>query len=681
MTTPAVSDKRTIVERYLVENSEALAVGMTPRDIKKAIDDMLVAEGLRRFRTQLELRTTIEEIDTFQLFEAKNSSGSKTWKIVALTVQELSEAETIYKELGLNVNMTSNSTNEDIYAAFTLYLIDMPLWKDKFLGEKPSDFIYWIERWLIDSSIIMRSIISRQQPNPRFAQSNDIAKVFYGRSKLLSNFFLVPYFDFREYKKTFQRVIEVLARTTRPVWMEAYERTFPTKEEEEAARKRAELEWQERQKRMVEWEKIHRRKKEKKRMLDEDILAHSLRTRNTLNGKYNELKRYGYVEGDPNDIAVCDLCEIIRSHSHELEKIRRLTMIASESHLYEIDLYTLREIFKMACLLYGIRTDTLGLDRIPYVKYNDPMTEFVRNSVIYDKLTEVINSFVGNVDLIAEYSKYDKDFVYFYDELPENIDCFSIEKLKASKKRELYKRLIAINPNDYHLNRLEVKRCAEGQVSNTELYAFVEHLATPVVREYYERIEEIESIRRYRGMLHEFEPHCKELRRRLRQENSDCFLRIVDSDQRHNRIHLQRFQRECTERENEVAYAKAHDGHWYEFNEKPGVVTRRIMHYNNDRHFMFYYLNEDDQRYTSEPLKVTTLMADESKWIDPESVKVIEDRLTLLMNTYMANRSIERVGSEPRVDEPNERMEHFEDFMEFMMSQWDNFNRINGWKK
>lgn len=664
MASPAVPDKRTIVERYLMENSEALAAGMAPKDIKKGIDDMLVAEGLPRFRTQLELRVMIEEMDGFVQSEAKAPPGIKTWKIRKLSDQD--DYSLVANEFHIKMQITREESPTDIYALLSLYIVALPQWEKDFVGNirlDPENYGLYIKNWLTNKSEIASCIASGIPVNIRTMNRIDIIKLFYEEHPQCKHFFLAPRFRFEVFEQVFTRVVRVITvnhpniKAAIPLHKKL-KLSIRAKAEEEAKREAE----RERLKQIEEEERMKQKciKKEKRR---QEQAEHERKHQALL----DKMKQYMLVEQDAT-IDNCDMNTLERITRERDSEIRVLeyALNAIDSGM-ELNEYQLKAIIDLACRKYEVdpKSKEIGLYKYPYDNCDDDMSKYLRNRVIYNCIHAAVNRYRSSPyndseKLIKTYSVYDGELAAFYNEVPiDERNRLGVMRFKALKKQELLRKLLDISPNDAHLNRVSSALSMDesdpsvdirAEVTNSIPDVPVDSLAYRYDRDtfiynYYEKMNCSLTYSVIANDLHEYAEYATKYADLLSKQAKDDFHHLLMEDARRNSMSMRAFEQKQREKQLEVEFGEKHDGRLCEFTFQRGSTEYHLMHYDRSKHQMYYYPFKSN-KLVRRDYEVRELF-DESRWKDVDAItsEASADNMLILKATR-----------NPTITEPNEEL-------------------------
>ena len=137
--------------------------------------------------------------------------------------------------------------------------------------------------------------------------------------------------------------------------------------------------------------------------------------------------------------------------------------------------------------------------------------------------------------------------------------------------------------------------------------------------------------------MHEYKCYAIDLAEELEMEDMNVIQRRLNNQNNVRKRELDEFIKEQKRLNNEHEFASNHDGWWYKIVNSDNTSEFKTMHYDEDEHCMFYYLNEDDQTRRSEPFKISE-MRDDSKWKRPELIKAPDN--SAQMQTFNAINNI-----------------------------------------
>ena len=439
-----------IVEQFVAENAEKLKAGMTPKDFKSELNAMLEEADLDTISSQAEIKETIEGFGYNVIRRGKlwhidvvaNESESPLSYVKSEDSDAKSDSELIEESLRVKLDLNKDSSIFDIYAAFSLFIINDGRWKHDFVKYDPKSFQDRIEKWLTDQSDFAFNLQQHIKVNLKQISTEDIIKRFYGKNKHVKTF-IINSFDFTEFVDTFGKVIEAIT-PNHQIWIEAYD--MEKKQAEEiykilAEEKRVEMEreamkrYENQQKRLIEEQKRHEESLRRQNEIDE------LKT-----NLYSELKRYGYVDKEIDDYCIDYLQRETNICRSQIDYLHRIDYKIANGEM--LDRFELKELIEVACRIYKIDCSELNFNlfvsKMNEVKINDKVCRFIKNELAIPYLKEAIESvkYIGEAEeIIKPYDKYFKNYTNFYDDL-KRYDEFSVSKLVASKMMELCNKLL-----------------------------------------------------------------------------------------------------------------------------------------------------------------------------------------------------------------------------------------------
>ena len=461
-----------IIEQFVAENAEKLKAGMTKKDFKVELNAMITQAGLPEIKSQDSVKETIIGFSDKLGYKFIQKKGNK-WGIDVVTNEVESvnsdiktDSELIEESLHVKLDLSKDSSKRDIYAAFSLFVMNEDGLERYFIGNHPQYFKDIIKQWLSEHSVFARDLIARCRINLKQIPKADIIKRFYkDKSDNIKTLFETS-FNFDEFVTVFGEVIEAIT-PNHPKWIEAYNEGEKREEErqkqlravrERESMKRAEFE----QKRLAEEQKRYEEELQRERELAEKKAA-----------LYSELNKYGFANEEIDSYTPTDLENIANLNIFEIDCLRRIDdKIASGSKLNAYDFQLLVDVARRR---YNI--DSIIYKKRKYVDYKeDRVIRYVMNRIIHDHLLNAINKFIGSEDIIKPYKKYyETDFRQYHEELKTettiNLDDFAIYELITGKLKELYWKLLEIDRNDHDL--LDVKRYAEDNLTNHDIKGYI----------------------------------------------------------------------------------------------------------------------------------------------------------------------------------------------------------------
>ena len=689
---------QSIISEFVSEYPQVVSSSMLLDDIKKGL---FTISKKNKFDGDFSTIGKLKELMKNTNYEIKESKldGRKSYKFVEIVNSNISDDDIdivdddismVSKNLSINLDLNNESDIDEVYASFSLSIIKSDNWEKDFRGRYPGEYNKYITQWLIKNSrfaMILKN--GKVETKLNTVSKSDLFKKFYvGRATVLREYLKGFFydFDFEYFTEIFGKVIGVIT-PNHPSWEEEYQKQHEIDEKkEEIDRKNREAEQRFRMELLkkkeedrLERERIeHEKKLEMERIENEKYERDKPRLLNML----HSLKKYAFDSDIPyddiNEITPNNLYpyltyfeKLYNLHIYEIKTLDRVIEMDEE----ELDKYELENIVNFVKRKY--KKHGINFKPNDYYSVTDPdVKEFLKNTIIIDKLMRAIKEYIGGEDIIKNYEKYLKyDVRNYYEEL-SSYDDFSNLKFLVTKVIDLYNLLLTQEPDDMEL--LSVKNYSMGKLRRRDMHEYLDVWAH--ANEYnnsgtrkdiysiendtctvnYDRKMHVTEIGKwlesYVIEAHRINGIAKDLEKMLIHcygQNYQCFIeRYVEICRNENiekvqRVLLMQNKNRCTEIqklrkekkriEEENEFARSHDGWWYEFPTEDGSIAR-VMHFDEDERVMYYYPDENNQTVKSKAYKISDLR-DEKKWKRPQLIKAPDNSLEMQVGKTITNVS------------------------------------------
>ena len=562
----------------------------------------------------------------YSLKEVKTSKG-KQWKLKkevftenVMNNIETSDIDIVSAKLDLNLSINKNSTDDEVYASFGLFIMSLDSWKKYTYGKDPKHFVYYTSQYLCFDSIFGQTVRHTLVPDTRKDEIKNlqISDPFYKftyKNDFLKKF-IINKFTFGNFEKIMQKIFDVL-EPLHPQWLRDYEIVSEKNRIARAeAAERARIE-KIKMEEILEKERLER---EKIRKMEEDKCHKAEARKNRI---IRILTNHCYpIDIDPTKenpyVALLDkyLPEIHlfdRAIKHPIEKLTK---------------NKLKCVIDFACRKYDIKLHTHWTYDI---NYENKCVQYVRNFLIVNGLKTAIKQFVGSGDIIENYKKYfDLHILDYYEEFEEDFDTydvFSNYKFVCNKLTELFLKLLEIKPDDMHLLKAyKLLECTEKNQNKIQhlisYFAAEDYVCTDLsmhghnknIGEYFEENRRIRALNEHSGEMMEYKPYCTRYCELCSSDNEKMIDAMLYNEDRNMRKEIEKYKKEKDRIANDKKFGTEHEGWMCRFRGDEGYIYR-TMHYDDTDNTMYYYPDDNDTTIESEHYTIAYLQ--EQKWQAP----------------------------------------------------------------
>ena len=691
---------QSIISEFVRENQQVISSSMLLDDIKEGL---FTISKKNKFDGDFSSIGKIKELLKNTNYEIRESKldGHKSYKFVEIINNSISNDDTdakrvdkdatmVSKNLSINLDLNNESDIDEVYASFSLSIIKSDNWEKDFMGKCPGEYNKYITKWLINNSRFAMILNNgKVETKLNTVSKSDLFKKFYvGRATVLREYLKGFFydFDFEYFTEIFGKVIGVIT-PNHPLWEQEYQKQHEIdKKNEEIIRKNREAEQRfriellkKKEEDRLERERIeHEKQLEMERIENEKYEKDKPRLLNML----KSLKEYAFESDIPYD----DIDEITPNnlypyltyfeklynlHIYEIKALDRVIEMDEE----ELDKFELEYIVNFVKRKY--KKHGINFKPNEYYSVTDPdVKEFLKNTIIIDKLMRAIKEYIGGEDIIKNYEKYLKyDVRNYYEEL-SSYDDFSNLKFLVTKVIDLYNLLLTQEPDDMEL--LSVKNYSLGKLRRRDMHEYLdvwahanEYNNSPTRKDIYSIENDACTVNYDRKMhvaeigkwlqsyvieAHRINGIARDLQKMLihcygqnyqgyikryieicKNENIEKVQRVLLMQNKNRRTEIQKLRKEKKRIEEENEFARTHDGWWYEFPTEDGSIAR-VMHFDEDERVMYYYPDENNQTVKSKAYKISDLR-DEKKWKRPQLIKAPDNSLEMQVGKTITNVS------------------------------------------
>ena len=687
---------QSIITQFVSEYQQVVSSSMLLDDIKQGL---ITISKKNKFDGDFSSIGKIKELMKNTNYEIKESKldGRKSYKFVEIVNPIIvsdnidngdDDTTMVSKNLSINLDLNIESDIDEVYASFSLSIIKSDNWERDFRGRCPGEYNKYITKWLINNSRFAMILNNGKiETKLNTVSKSDLFKKFYvGRATVLREYLKGFFydFDFEYFSEIFGKIIGIIT-PNHPSWNEEYQKQHEIDEKnEEMIRKNREAQerfrlelLKKKEEDRLERERIeHEKKLEMERLENEKYEKDKPRLMNML----HSLEKYAFKSDidydDIDEITPLNLYpyltyfeKLYNSNIYEIKALDRIIKMDKE----ELDKYELERIVnfvKRKCEKYGSKFTPCA-----YYSITDPyVQEFLKNTIIIDKLMSAIKEYIGGEDIIKNYEKYLKyDVRNYYEEL-SSYDDFSNLNFIVTKVIDLYNLLLTQEPDDMEL--LSVKNYSLGKLRRRDMHEYLyvwahanEYNNSGTRKDIYSiendcctvnydrkmhvteigkwlefyvieahRIngieKDLENVLIYAPKYHD---HIERYIEICRNENIEKVNRVLLMQNKNRRTEIQKLRKEKRRIEEENEFARTHDGWWYEFPTEDGSIAR-VMHFDEDERVMYYYPDENNQTVKSKAYKISE-MRDEKKWKRPQLIKAPDNSLEMQVGKTITNVS------------------------------------------
>ena len=581
----------------------------------------------------------------YSLKEVKTSSG-KQWKMKkevftenVMNNVETSDIDIVSAKLDLNLSINKNSTDDEVYASFGLFIMSLDSWKKYTYGKDPKYFVDITSDYLCKDSQLAQMVRHTSVPDLRKDEikSMKISDPFYKftyDNEFLKKF-IINKFSFDNFEKIMKKIFDVL-EPSHPEWLRNYEKMYEI--------------------RRIECAKITERVRMEKIKMEEKLEKERLEQERI---KKIEQEEFAKIEARKNEIIsiLNEHCfpiilnamnenpyeALLKKHWCEIKLFDR----AMEQPVEKLTKNKLECVINFACRKYNIEFqpdsmyDAHSADAVDVDGDNGAdgsgtsshrCVEYIRNFIIINGLKTAIKKFVGSEEIIDNYKKYfNLNILDYYEEFEEeydSYDVFSNYKFVCNKLTELFNKLLEIKQDDIHLLKAKKLLNKLNENNKSKIHYVIDYFNEDTyacdnldiqghnkkVGKYFEEKRRIKSINDKLGDMKSYVLYGMRYCEMCSSDNEKMIDYMIINENRKMKKEIEKDKKEKERIASLRKFGEEHDGWMCRFKEEEGFIYR-TMHYDDTDNTMYYYPDDNDTTIESEHYTIEDLQ--EKVWKRP----------------------------------------------------------------